>query len=119
MENLNKIWTYTCQTLKAFSLLLPFLVLIVSTTHLHYMEIVENDGLVICEVTDVEADTCTKKHKADNDNDNETVLVDFNFLKTNSLPLQDCCAYISYLPQYKNSYQFAFMLEMIRPPIFS
>lgn len=118
---LKNTWAYICDRMKAFRVLLQLLVLITSTTHLHYLEIIENEGLLLCKMTESQGKSCTPSQKEDNDKDDETVqvIVDFNFLKTNSLKLNIDYFQLSHLPQYKNSYHFAFLPKMIKPPILS
>lgn len=91
----------------------------VSMMSLHYAEAIENDGLMLCEVSETESSQCEKSHKEDNDNDHETVqaYLDVDLQKTLQLfaPLFD--RHSIPLPEYRNTYLFAFINQLIKPPI--
>ena len=86
---------------------------------LHYTEAIENDGLRLCEVSETESSQCEESHKEDNDNEHETVqfLMDIDLQKTFQLfdPLFNRLSIP--LPEYQNTYLFAFINQLIKPPI--
>ncbi|MFP5492352.1 MAG: hypothetical protein ACLGG0_12680 [Bacteriovoracia bacterium] len=90
----------------------------VSLTGLHYSEAIENDGLTLCEVLDGPSKTCQDNKNSDNDNDHETVQVVYEIDSAKKFYLITPMASVLSirLPEYKNSYLFAFVSQMIKPP---
>lgn len=93
----------------------------ISLTSLQYAEAIENDGLTFCENTDLLSSSCEDSQKDDNDNDNETVqvLVEIDASKKYQIITPIPSPLAIPLPEYKNSYLFAFISLPIKPPIFS
>lgn len=91
-----------------------------SILSLHYSEAIENDGLSLCKAIDSEAKSCKNTQKDDNDNDNETVKVlgELDTIKKFQLfvPLPSPLEIPG--PEYKNSYFFAYLFDLNRPPTF-
>lgn len=90
-----------------------------SMISLHYSEAIENDGLVLCEALDLNSTSCQKTHTEDNDNDHETIYahLDFDLFKALNLFLPYLNCLNIPLPEYKNTYLFAFLNQLIKPPI--
>jgi hypothetical protein len=104
--------------LKHLCTILCLLSISLSVVSLHYSEAIENDGLTFCKAIDSEAESCKKSEKEDNDNDNETVRVmgELDTLKQFQLVLPSPSNLDLLVPEYNNSYLFAFLSELNRPP---
>jgi len=91
-----------------------------SIVSLHFSEAIENDGLTLCKTIDSGAKSCKSTQQDDNDNDNETVKVlgELDTLKKFqlSVPLPSPLEIPD--PEYKNSYFFAYLFDLNRPPTF-
>jgi hypothetical protein len=112
---LRKIWhkaSVLCAIWCIFSLSL-------SLTTLQYSEAIENDGLTIRKNIDLSLSSSEDSQNTDNDNDNETfqALIDFDFLGKYEFFLPIPSPLTIALPDYKNSYLFAFISILIKPPI--
>lgn len=89
---------------------------------LHFMETIENDGLLICEMIDTESsEQCQTSHTEDNDNDNETVQVSFvlDLIYKFQLNAINLFFLISLPLQWEELYFYLFSSGLIKPPICS
>jgi len=106
--------------LKHLCTILCLLSISLSVVSLHYSEAIENDGLTLCKVIDSDAELCKNTQQDDNDNDNETVKVlgELDTIKKFQLfvPLPSSLEVSD--PAYKNSYFFAHLGDLNRPPNF-
>lgn len=95
--------------------LLLALTLSLSLTSLHYAELIENDGVTLCEVT---AAGCETSHSTDSDNDHETVqtVILLDLVPRFQLPVPVSFVATRSLFQYLNTYIYACLVDLSRPP---
>jgi len=91
----------------------------ISLTSLQYAEAIENDGLTICENTDLQSSSCENSQKDDNDNETVQVIVEIDASKKFQIIRRIPFPLAIPLPEYKKSYLFAFTSLPIKPPISS
>lgn len=95
--------------------LLLALTLCLSLTSLHYAELVENDGLALCEVSST---GCKTSQTADDDNDHETVqtVIVLDLVPRFKLPVPVSLVVPRSAFQYLNTYIYTCLVDLSRPP---